>query len=270
MGLVLALLASLLWYGFFRTVEVIETEAVRRASIENTVSALGVLQPHRYVDVGAQVSGQVKRIAVTVGGMVKKGDLLLEIDPALQQATVAANRATLAGLRAQLSEQEALRDLAQRQARRQRNLAAEDATRQEDVDTAEANLRVTAARIANLRAQIEGAQSVLQGNEALLGYTRIYAPIDGTVVTLDAREGQTLNATYQTPNLLCIADLSRISPRWVCRTKRGVRAAGWGNSPKSCPRRRRKAAPRLPLPTPRPARWCSIPRFSRWRTRTAR
>ncbi|MDR0702677.1 MAG: efflux RND transporter periplasmic adaptor subunit [Azoarcus sp.] len=207
----LVLLSFLLWYGFFRTVEIIETEPTRRASIENTVSALGVLQPHRYVDVGAQVSGQVKQIAVTVGGAVKKGDLLLEIDPALQQATVAANRATLSGLRAQLAEQEALRDFARQQAERQRRLAADEATSQEDVDAAEANLRVTIARIANLKAQIDGAQSVLQGNEALLSYTRIYAPIDGTVVTLDAREGQTLNATYQTPNLLRIADLSRMT-----------------------------------------------------------
>jgi macrolide-specific efflux system membrane fusion protein len=153
----------------------------------------------------------VKRIAVPVGGTVKQGDFLLEIDPALQQATVSANRATLAGLRAQLAEQTALRDLARRQARRQRRMLAEEATRQEDVDIAEANLRVSTARIENLKAQIEGAQSVLQGNEALLGYTRIDAPIDGTIVTLDAREGQTLNAAYQTPNLLRIADLSRMT-----------------------------------------------------------
>jgi macrolide-specific efflux system membrane fusion protein len=145
--LVLALVFLLLWHGFFRAVEVVETEPARRASIENTVSALGVLQPHRYVDVGAQVSGQVKHIAVQVGGAVKKGDLLLEIDPALQQATVSANRATLQSLRAQRSEQQALHDLARRQARRQRHLAAEDATKQEEVDTAETNLRVTAARI---------------------------------------------------------------------------------------------------------------------------
>ncbi|MDR0672543.1 MAG: DUF4239 domain-containing protein [Zoogloeaceae bacterium] len=152
MGLVLALLASLLWYGFFRTVETVETEAVRRASIENTVSALGVLQPHRYVDVGAQVSGQVKHIAVTVGGTVKKDDLLLEIDPALQQATVVANRATLEGRRAQLAEQEALHDLARQQAERQRRMAAEDVTRQEDVEAAEANLLVTVVRIWAIRA----------------------------------------------------------------------------------------------------------------------
>jgi macrolide-specific efflux system membrane fusion protein len=146
-----------------------------------------------------------------VGGTVRKGELLLEIDPALQQATVSADRAKLSGLRAQLAEQEAEHDHARQQAERQRRMVAEGATRQEEVDAAEANLRITAARVNNLKAQIEGAQSVLEGNEALLGYTRIYAPIDGTVVTLDAREGQTLNATYQTPNLLRIADLSRMT-----------------------------------------------------------
>lgn len=205
------LLSSLLWWGFFRTVETVETEPVRRASIENAVTALGVLQPQRYVDVGAQVSGQIRHIAVKAGDGVAKGDLLLEIDPAVQQATVQANRATLASLRAQLAEQEAQRDLARQQADRQQQMAAEGATRLEDVQTAQANLRIARARIDSLRAQIDGARSTLQGNEALLGYTRIYAPIAGTVVTLDAREGQTLNATYQTPNVMRIADLSRMT-----------------------------------------------------------
>ncbi|MBW7903093.1 MAG: efflux RND transporter periplasmic adaptor subunit [Rhodocyclaceae bacterium] len=210
-GAVLAALALVLWLGFFRTVQTIETAPVRRASIENTVAALGALQPHRFVDVGAQVSGQIKRIAVKAGNGVKHGDLLVEIDPALQSATVQTNRATLARLHAELAEQEAQRDLARQQAERQRQMAAEGSTRLEDVQTAEASLRIAEARIESLQAQIEGAQSTLQGNEALLGYTRIYAPIDGTVVTLDAREGQTLNATYQTPNLLRIADLSRMT-----------------------------------------------------------
>lgn len=210
-GTVLAALALALWWGFFRTVQTIETAPVRRASIENTVAALGTLQPHRFVDVGAQVSGQIKRIAVQPGDRVKQGDLLVEIDPALQSATVQTNRATLARLRAELTEQQAQRDLARQQAERQRQMAADGSTRLEDVQTAEASLRIAEARIQSLQAQIEGAQSTLQGNEALLGYTRIYAPIDGTVVTLDAREGQTLNATYQTPNLLRIADLSRMT-----------------------------------------------------------
>lgn len=210
-AVVLAALAWVLWWGFFRTVQTIETVPVRRASIENTVAALGTLQPQRFVDVGAQVSGQIKRIAVKAGDVVKQSDLLVEIDPALQRATVETNRATLERLRAELAEQEAQRDLARQQAERQRRMAAEGATRLEDVQTAEAGLRIAEARIRSLQAQIAGAQSTLQGNEALLGFTRIYAPIAGTVVTLDAREGQTLNATYQTPNLLRIADLSRMT-----------------------------------------------------------
>lgn len=208
---VTAALVLALWWGFFRTVETIKTVTVRRADIENAVTALGTLQPLRYVDVGAQVSGQIRQIAVRPGEVVAKGDLLLEIDPAVQEALVRTNRAMLASLRAQLAEQDALRDLARQQADRQGRMAADGSTRLEDVQTARANLRVAEARLDSLRAQIEGAQSTLQGNETLLGYSRIYAPIAGTVVTLDAREGQTLNATYQTPNLLRIADLSRMT-----------------------------------------------------------
>lgn len=206
-----AALALALWWGFFRAVETIETVPVRRAHIENAVTALGTLQPLRFVDVGAQVSGQIRHIAVRPGDVVARGDLLLEIDPAVQEALVRTNRATLSSLRAQLAAQEARRDLARQQAERQKRMAADGSTRLEDVQTAQANLRMAEAGLDSLRAQIEGARSTLQGNETLLGYSRIYAPIAGTVVTLDAREGQTLNATYQTPNLLRIADLSRMT-----------------------------------------------------------
>ena len=93
--LFLIALALLLWWGFFRTVQMVQTEPVRRGSIENAVTALGVLQPQRYVDVGAQVSGQIKRIAIKPGDKVGKGDLLLEIDPAIQQATVQTDESRL-------------------------------------------------------------------------------------------------------------------------------------------------------------------------------
>eukprot|EP01032_Pedospumella_encystans_P001582 gene1582-1837_t len=63
----------------------------------------------------------------------------------------------------------------------------------------------------NLAAQIAQTQATLQADEARLGYTRIFAPMAGTVVSVDAREGQTLNATYQTPNVLRIADLSSMT-----------------------------------------------------------
>lgn len=205
------LLLFILWWSLLRTTEIVDTVAIARGDIESSVTALGTLQPRSYVDVGAQASGAIRRIHVQPGDTVKKGQLLVEIDPSLQQARVDADRATLASLRAQLAEQEAQRDLAQQESERQRMMAADGATRDEDVQSAVAALRVAIARIANLHAQIDGAQSTLKGDEAQLGYTRIFAPIDGTIVTLDAREGQTLNATYQTPTILRIADLTSMT-----------------------------------------------------------
>ncbi|HBJ69496.1 efflux RND transporter periplasmic adaptor subunit [Alcaligenes phenolicus] len=209
--LALALLVLLFWRALWRTDLLIETESVRRGSLELSVSALGTLQPHRYVDVGAQVSGQIKHIAVDVGDTVVKGDLLVEIDPAVQLAMVNANRATLDSLRAQLAEQQAQLELAKLKAARQQRLHRYEATSIELLQEAQAHVRITQARVSSLTAQIAGAQSTLEGNEALLGYTRIYAPMDGTIITLEAREGQTLNATYQTPNLLRLADLTSMT-----------------------------------------------------------
>lgn len=213
-GLALAVLGAvvlMLWWGFFRSVEQVDTEPVRRGRVENAVSALGVLQPALQVEIGAQVSGQIRRIAVQAGEGVVKGQLLLEIDPAVQRATVQRERAELAGLRAQLAEQEAERDLARQQNLRQQQMAADGSTRLEDVQTADAALRKAEARLRWLHAQIDGARATLGGSEALLGYTRIEAPITGTVISLDAREGQTLNATYQTPEVMQLADLSRMT-----------------------------------------------------------
>ncbi|WP_418186433.1 efflux RND transporter periplasmic adaptor subunit [Aliarcobacter lanthieri] len=207
----LVLISFLIWYGFFRTVEIVKSEEVVKGDIKNVVSALGILQPHNYVDIGAQVSGQIEKIHVKAGDIVKKGDLLVEIDPSIQSATVQTDRASLENLNAHLIEQKAAFELASFQAIRQEQLLKSNATKLEDVQIAQANLKMAHAKIKSLEAQIKGAKSTLQGNEALLGYTKIYAPMDGTVVSLSAKEGQTLNATYQTPKLLRVADLSKMT-----------------------------------------------------------
>lgn len=184
------------------------TVQVARGDIESSVTALGTLQPRRYVDVGAQASGQIQKIHVEVGDVVKEGQLLVEIDPSTQQAKLDAGRFSIDNLKAQLQEQRALHDLAQQKHKRQQHLAAGGATRDEDVQTAQAELRTTQARIDMFQAQIRQAQASLRSDQAELGYTRIYAPMSGTVVALDAREGQTLNAQQQTPLILRIAKLS--------------------------------------------------------------
>ncbi|MBP0597154.1 efflux RND transporter periplasmic adaptor subunit [Herbaspirillum sp. LeCh32-8] len=206
--LVIAALA-IWWLG--RSSVTYESAVIGRGDIESSVSAVGKLQPRRYVDVGAQVSGQILRLHVQAGDAVKKGQLLAEIDPSVQKATVDAGRASLTGLRAQLAEQQAQHMLAGQQVQRQRQLDAGGATRSEDVDIAESNLTQAAARVEHLKAQITQTSATLQADEVRLGYTNIYATMDGTIVSVDAREGQTLNATYQTPNIMRIADLGRMT-----------------------------------------------------------
>ena len=185
-----------------------DTVPVTRGDIESSVTALGTLQPRQYVDVGAQASGQIHKIHVDVGSEVKEGQLLVEIDPSTQTAKLDASRFAIDNLKAQLQEQRALHDLAQHKYRRQQHLAKGGATREEDVQAAEAEVRTTQARIDMFTAQIRQARASLRSDEAELGYTRIYAPMTGTVVALDAREGQTLNAQQQTPLILRIAKLS--------------------------------------------------------------
>jgi len=214
---VLSAVASAVGYLVLRPaagpLEGVLTAEVRRGDVEDTITALGRLQPREFVDVGAQVSGQLKRIAVAVGDVVREGDLLAEIDPTVLVARVEAGRAELRNLRAQLREQEAQRDLAARQFRRQQQLMRENATSRDALETAEAGYQAAVARLAALKAQIEQRESTLKGDEATLGYTRIYTPMSGTVVSIAAQQGQTLNANQQAPIIMRIADLSTMTVR---------------------------------------------------------
>lgn len=184
---------------------------IRRSTIEDLVTATGTLQPRDLVDVGAQVSGVLTRIHVEVGSEVHSGDLLAEIDPTVLQSRVDATRAQLRNQRAQLMDREASLELAEIQLRRQRNLMAEDATTEEALQTAEASVRSAAAQIEALKAQIEQTESNLRADEANLQYSRIVAPMGGTVVSISARQGQTLNTNQQAPTILRIADLGTMT-----------------------------------------------------------
>ena len=191
--------------------EAYATMPVTRGDIESSVTAIGTLRPSKYVDVGAQASGQILKIHVEAGDEVKEGQLLVEIDPSTQTAKLNASRFAVDNLKAQLQEQRALHDLAKQKFQRQQRLAKGGATREEDVQAAQAEVLTTQARIDMFAAQIRQTQASSLSDEAELGYTRIYAPMTGTVVALDAREGQTLNAQQQTPLILRIARLSQMT-----------------------------------------------------------
>lgn len=184
------------------------TEPVVRGDIENLVTATGTLQPQDYVDVGAQVSGQLEKLHVEVGSEVKAGDLLAEIDATVYAARVDATRASLRTQQAQLLDREAQLTLAKIKYQREKNLFKEDATTSESLQTAEANLKSAQAQLKALQAQIEQTESTLRVEAANLNYAKIYAPIDGTVVSITSRQGQTLNTNQMAPTIMRIADLS--------------------------------------------------------------
>jgi macrolide-specific efflux system membrane fusion protein len=184
------------------------TAVVQRADFEDTVSATGTLQPRDYVDVGTQVSGQVKKLHVEIGSRVEKGALLAELDPTVYNARVDATQAQLRNQEAQLAEREANLRLAEQKLKRQANMMREQATTAEAVQVAEAELASAKAQVGSIKAQIQQTRSTLRADQANLAYTKIHAPMSGTVVSENAKEGQTLNANQQAPIVVRIADLS--------------------------------------------------------------
>ena len=205
------------------------TVIVEKGDLLEQVTATGTLQPSGYVDVGAQVSGQLKIIAVEVGDKVEQDTLLAEIDPTVYVAQVDASRAQLRSQKAQLKDREAQLTLAQIQHTRQRNLLAANATAKESVQSAEAGLRSAQAQVEALTAQIAQTESSLRADEANLSYAKVVAPMAGTVVQIEARQGQTLNASQQSPTLMRIADLAvmtveaKVSEADVSKLKPGMK-----------------------------------------------
>lgn len=201
---------------------------VTRGDVESIVSATGTIQPRDYVDVGAQVSGQLRKIHVKVGDHVNEGDLLAEIDVTVYKARVDASRAQLKYQKAQLIDREAQLTLSELNYKRQKGLYGSDATSLEALQNAETSLKSSKAQLEMIRAQIEQLESSIRADEANLAYTRIYAPMTGTIVSITARQGQTLNTNQQAPTILRIADLSimtikaQVSEADVNRLKRGM------------------------------------------------
>ncbi len=188
-----------------------ETIAVVRQDIESTVTATGKIQPHAYVDVGAQVSGQLKHLRVEVGDRVKAGQVVAEIDAEVQSAKVEGIEADLARLSAELAEQEAGLAFAKRNVERHLTLSQTSAVSKLAFETTTRDRDILIARIDASKARIRQMQADLRAQRAALRFARITAPMGGTVVAVDAKEGQTLNANYDTPLIMQIADLSTMT-----------------------------------------------------------
>lgn len=186
------------------------TEPVKRGRISQTVSATGEIAASQLVEVGAQASGQVRKMHVKIGDAVQKGDLIAEIDSTSQTNELNTNKARLQTYQAQLESAKIALRSAQRKFGRYQTLANADAVSKEEFDNAADNLAAAQARIKELNSSIRQTQIAINTSEADLGYTRITAPISGTVVALVVQEGQTVNANQTAPTIVQIADLSKM------------------------------------------------------------
>lgn len=180
-------------------------------TIEETVLATGAVSASKLVSVGAQVSGQIKALHVDLGDHIKEGDLIAEIDPSTQENDLKEAEASLANSKAQLTAQQATLKQAELDFARQKKMRALDASPQEDYDEAEATLAIAKADLDAIKAQITEAEVSVDTARIDLGYTKITAPMDGTVVALPVKEGQTVNASQETPTIIKLAKLDTVT-----------------------------------------------------------
>jgi macrolide-specific efflux system membrane fusion protein len=166
-----------------------------------------VLQASALVSVGAQVSGIVKSVHVTLGQEVKAGDLVAEIDSLAQENALKSAEASLANIVAQKAAQQAGLAQTERTLARAREMSAQRLVTQADLESAEAALASANAQLAALDAQIEQATLNVESAHLNLSRTRISAPMAGTVVAVLVEAGQTLSASQSAPTVVKIANL---------------------------------------------------------------
>jgi macrolide-specific efflux system membrane fusion protein len=190
---------------------VMATVAVVRGDVESTVVAAGIVQPLKYVDVGAQTSGMLKTVKVIRGDQVTEGQLLAEIDPILANTALTSANAALSNMTSLRAVKQAQLVLTRAEQTRSDTLYADQLISTNDRDVARANFGAALADTASLSAQMKQASAAVDTAKANLGYTKIMAPMTGEVVSISLLEGQTLNANQSAPNILRIGDISTVT-----------------------------------------------------------
>ncbi len=208
------LIIALLAWWFLKPKEELPsyiTSQVERGDIENSVIATGLLEATKIVSVGAQASGQLKKMYVELGDEVKQGQLIAQINSVTQENEIQTAQASIKNQQAQLAVRQATLSQVQAEYNRQKNMYAQDATSKAELESALASYKTAQAEIVALNAQIEQSRLTLATAQEELGYTRIIAPMDGTVVAIVTEEGQTVNANQSAPTIVKLAKLDTMT-----------------------------------------------------------
>ena len=209
----LIVIAIYFLYGkFFKQEEAPKalTTRLEKGSIRGTVTAAGEVYARDLVDVGAQVSGQIKKLYVKVGDKVQKGDMIAQIDSVTQENEIAQQKAQLLIHEANLASAKIAAANAKTQYNRELELYKRNAASKEAVENAKNSAALKEAEQKQIEAQIEQTKLQLSTAETNFGYTKITAPISGTVVSVPVEEGKTVNSNQTTPTIVKIADLSKM------------------------------------------------------------
>ena len=186
------------------------TESVIRGDVEKTVVASGSVESVNEVDVGAQVSGKITKLYVKLGQEIKKGEMIADIDSTTQINTLNTKKASLVSYQAQLKAKKTAYDVALSSYNRLSKLYTQKATSLDSLNTAKSTLDNAKAEMEAIEANIKQAEIEVNTAETNVGYTKITAPMDGTVISVPVSEGQTVNANQTTPTIVTIADLSKM------------------------------------------------------------
>lgn len=209
--LIAAAAAALIWgaVNYMRQpgkTEQFVTSKLEKGDITEMVSASGTINPISNIDVGTQVSGRIQKIYVDYNSLVKKGELLAEIDPSSFESNVAKEKANLDVAKAQVMSAEANRDYYKKHLDRVVKLNRQNYSADKELDEAQKNYDTAVASVALYKAQVEQAQAALDYNKIQLGYTKIVSPVDGIIVSKSVEEGQTVAASFETPTLFNVAE----------------------------------------------------------------
>ena len=210
---VLTLLAAALWHwwsndpvnGHYKTV------TIDRGPITALVTATGAVNPVISVQVGSQVSGKIAKLYADFNSVVREGQILASIDQKPYQAKVSQAKAALKSAQAGLAKARNMLVQKTLELNRMAALRKKQFVAQADLDLARTNARDAEAQVDVSDAQVDQAKATLASAELDLGYTTIFSPVNGTVVSRNVEEGQTVVASFQTPTLFVLAqDLTRM------------------------------------------------------------
>ncbi len=212
--LILATAISAYGYYAFRSTEFVpevSTVTVTRGDVVDTVGATGALEAVTTVQVGSQVSGTIQALYVDFNSIVRKGDVLMRLDPSLFETQIAQAQANLVRAEADVERLRVAVDDAKTQLARAQDLSERRLISEIELETAQVALRSAEAQLKSAEAQVIQASASLNQNEVNLQHTVIRAPIDGIVISRLVDMGQTVAASLQAPELFVIAaDLTKM------------------------------------------------------------